>query len=117
MLDNKRLHQGVRYLIEKDEDLRFIIDRHGFPPLWNRSPGFLSLLRIILEQQVSLASAKATYDKLLNEVNPMNPKTFLDIDNNKLKKVGFSRQKIRYCRELSKSLLNGRARDTVAFLS
>ena len=57
MLDDKSLLMGVKALTESDPHLRRVVDRYGPPPLWDRDPGFPSLLKIILEQQVSLASA------------------------------------------------------------
>ena len=56
-LDAARLEAGVRELAAVDPDLAGIAERHGTPPLWSREPGFETLVRIILEQQVSLASA------------------------------------------------------------
>ena len=77
------------------------MDRYGPPPLWDRDTGFPSLLKIILEQQVSLASAQATYDKLLAKANPLTPESLLHLSDDELKAAGFSRQKTRYARILA----------------
>ena len=93
-------------LAERDPDLARALDRLGPPPLWDRKPGFPTLVHIILEQQVSLASAKSAFDKLTKAVSPLEPNAFLTLDNAELKKIGFSGQQGRYCRELAKAVLD-----------
>ena len=107
MLDDKSLLIGVKALTEYDPHLRRVVDRYGPPPLWDRDPGFPSLLKIILEQQVSLASAQATYDKLLVKANPLTPEGLLRLSDEELKTCGFSRQKTRYVRILAEAILSG----------
>ncbi len=79
----------------------------GAPPLWNREPGFATLVHIILEQQVSLASAKAAYDRLLAACTLLTPSNFLNFTDEALKAIGFSRQKTRYCRLLAQAVTSG----------
>jgi len=107
MLDKESLLVGVKTLTESDSHLREVVDRYGPPPLWGREPGFPSLLKIILEQQVSLASAQATYDKLLTWVNPLTPEGLLRLSDEELKAAGFSRQKTRYVRILAEAIIDG----------
>jgi len=73
--------------------------------MWEREAGFSTLLHIILEQQVSLASARAAHTKLLEIAKPLTPRRFLKLDDATLKAVGFSRQKTRYGRELARSII------------
>lgn len=107
-LDDALLLQGVEQLITQDDDLRAIVARHGPPPLWAREPGFPTLLHIILEQQVSLASARATFDRLCASANPLTPARFLELTDQDLKNVGFSRQKTAYSRGLANALIERR---------
>lgn len=107
-LNEKTLAEGVAALCEIDSDLKEVVARFGAPPLWGREPEFATLLQIILEQQVSLASAKATFDKLNGAVEELSPQAFLQFNDTELKKFGFSRQKTRYGRILSEALLNGK---------
>jgi DNA-3-methyladenine glycosylase II len=95
------------YLAEKDEDLKRILTLYGPPPIWERKPGFTTLVRIILEQQVSLASADAAFKHLINAVSPLEPESFLELDDAALKTIGFSRQKTHYCRELAIAIMRG----------
>lgn len=101
------LAKGVADLIEGDSDLASAVAQHGPPPLWERKPGFATLLKIILEQQVSLASAAAAYERLREVAGSVTPESFLAVDGATLRRVGFSRQKARYGRVLAESLLDG----------
>lgn len=83
-------------------------DRYGTPPLWDREPGFATLLKIILEQQVSLASAKACFDKLEAHLGNVTPELLLSLNDATLKTIGFSRQKSSYARHLSEAILERR---------
>ena len=106
-LNEKSLAQGVAALIEIDDDLKAVVEQFGSPPLWGREPGFATLLLIILEQQVSLASARATFKKLSDAVERVSPEIFLQFNDAELKGFGFSRQKTRYGRILSEAILSG----------
>ncbi len=107
-LDDALLLQGVEQLISQDDDLRAIVTRHGPPPLWAREPGFPTLVHIILEQQVSLASARAAFDRLCASANPLTPARFLELTDQELKAAGFSRQKSAYARGLAQAVLEDR---------
>src|SRR5437868_6544705 len=100
MLTKASLAQGVAHLSERDPDLARILAVYGQPPLWARLPGFATLVRIILEQQVSLASARATYERLRAATAPLTPQSFLRLDDATLKRIGFSRKKTTYVRHL-----------------
>jgi DNA-3-methyladenine glycosylase II len=66
------------------------------------------LLRIILEQQVSLASAKAAYNRLVARIGTPTPEALLALTDAELRADGFSGQKTRYGRELAKAVIEGR---------
>lgn len=104
ILNEGAFSQGVRLLTERDEHLANVVKTYGQPPLWVREPGFPTLVYIILEQQVSLASAKAAFDRLQAAVKPLTPKRFLDLNDAELLRIGFSRQKTLYTRLLAESL-------------
>jgi DNA-3-methyladenine glycosylase II len=106
-LDENLLRDAARELGSRDALLAAVIERHGFPPLWAREPGFPTLVHIILEQQVSLASARAAFTRLLALASPLTPERFLELDDATLKAVGFSRQKTHYGRELARAVLSG----------
>lgn len=101
------LLHAVEELCRRDADLAGIVAAFGPPPLWARAPGFPTLLHIILEQQVSLASARAAFERLLIAASPLTPESFLRLDDLKLREIGFSQQKARYGRHLAQVLLDG----------
>lgn len=102
------LLRGTRLLARRDPDLGRVVEKFGAPPMWAREAGFSTLLHIILEQQVSLASARAAHNKLLKAASPLTPKRFLKLDDATLKAVGFSRQKAAYGRHLAAEILERR---------
>ena len=102
-----KLADAVAELSARDTDLAGIVERHGTPPLWDREPGFPTLLHIILEQQVSLASAQAAFNRLRAAVRPLTPRRFLELSDAELLAIGFSRQKARYGRALATKVASG----------
>lgn len=106
-LTQRSFNRAVRSLCDSDRDFEWIVGEIGPPPMWEREGGFDTLVHIILEQQVSLASAKAVYDKLLKVCSPLTPRRFLKLDDVALRSVGFSRQKTSYCRELARVIRDG----------
>ena len=98
---------AVEELAARDPDLAGIVHRHGPPPLWDRQPGFATLLHIVLEQQVSLGSAQAAFDRLRAAADPLTPARFLELGDAELLAIGFSRQKARYGRALAAAVLAG----------
>jgi DNA-3-methyladenine glycosylase II len=106
-LDEPTLARAVAELAARDADLAAIVARWGLPPLWDRAPGFPTLVHIILEQQVSLASAQAAFDRLGAAADPLTPDRFLELTGAELLAIGFSRQKARYGRELATAVIDG----------
>ncbi|TVP65251.1 MAG: DNA-3-methyladenine glycosylase 2 family protein [Nodularia sp. (in: Bacteria)] len=98
---------ALEVLANIDSDLACILETLGNPPRWERESGFPTLLRIILEQQVSLAAANAVFKRLSGVVLSLTPENFLQLGDGQLQEIGFSRQKMRYCRELADAILTG----------
>jgi DNA-3-methyladenine glycosylase II len=90
-----------------DPALGGVVRRFGPPPLWAREPGFPTLVHLILEQQVSLASGQAAFDRLRVAADPLTPSRFLRLDDAQLLAIGFSRQKSRYARALATAIEAG----------
>ncbi len=85
LLDKVTLRNAVKFLAERDSDLAAVVTRHGPPPLWARPPGFSTLTRIILEQQISLSSARAAYNRLTESIGEPVPEAFLTLSDVELK--------------------------------
>jgi DNA-3-methyladenine glycosylase II len=106
-LTEESFSRGLMVLANLDSDLAQILGTLGPPPIWSREPGFATLVCIILEQQVSLAAAKAVFRRLSGIVVTLTPENFLTLDDAQLKGIGFSRQKILYCRGLADVVASG----------
>ncbi len=106
-LTGASLLAAVSELGATDPALGAVVARHGPPPLWAREPGFPTLVHLILEQQVSLASAQAAFDRLRLAADPLTPSTLLRLDDADLLAIGFSRQKARYARALAAAVEDG----------
>lgn len=96
-LNKKRLKEYAGYLATLDDDLARILKSDGPPPLWTRKLSFSTLVLIILEQQVSLASARATFLKLEANLKPFTPEKFIELGSSYLRSLGITRQKASYC--------------------
>ena len=107
-LTQKTLAQAARELAARDRLLANIHATYGDPPLWRRATGFRTLVHIILEQQVSLSSAKSMLLRLEREIQPFTPERFLELGETHLRGLGVTRQKSSYLLHLSESVVNGR---------
>jgi DNA-3-methyladenine glycosylase II len=93
-------------LASADPDLQKIIDTHGYPPFWSRPNSFESLVHIILEQQVSLASALSALNKLKEKVQELTPARVLLLTDEEFRACYCSRQKTSYIKYLAEALLS-----------
>jgi DNA-3-methyladenine glycosylase II len=103
-LTEASLARATRILARRDRDLASILGRLGPPPLWARPSGFATLVKIILEQQVSLASAASLFARLKKNTMPFTPARVIELGETHLKSLGLTRQKTSYCLHLAESL-------------
>ena len=99
------MDEALKVLIQKDEVLKRIISEFGLPIIQKREEGFASMCHIILEQQVSIASAKAAYEKLVNLVGKVDPFTIHNATDEDLRSCGISRQKTIYLKDLAQRVI------------
>ena len=100
------MQEAIDFLSQKDEVLKTIITDFGLPIIQKREEGFASMCHIILEQQVSIASAKAAYDKLVYLVGKVDPISIYNATDLDLKTCGISRQKIIYLKDVAQRVLS-----------
>lgn len=112
--NSTNFHSICDELAERDPHLARIIQNHGYPPMWSRPNNFESLVHIILEQQVSLASALSALNKLRERIQEITPARVLLLTDEELKACYFSRQKTTYVRYLAEAILSGQI-DLLAF--
>jgi DNA-3-methyladenine glycosylase II len=110
------MNKSIDYLINRDPIFKKIIDLYGLPTIPFRPQGFETLALFILEQQVSIDSAKATYLKLKSNVNAFIPETLFGLNDDVFRKCGVSRQKTSYIKCLALAILDNQI-DLISFQS
>lgn len=102
------LAEAVAQLQTMDADLDRSVKAMGVPPLWARPMGYATLVQIILEQQVSLASAHAVYSRMSRGLGKVTTHTVTNTTPEHLREFGLTRQKASYCHDLALSIQHGR---------
>jgi DNA-3-methyladenine glycosylase II len=107
-LTERTLRRAAQELAQADPRLGVSVERYGPPPLWSREPSYATLVHLILEQQVSLASAQAAFERLREALGgSIEPAAVLRLSDAELRAIGFSRQKTGYARTLANAMLDG----------
>lgn len=106
LINQKNLKTFCQQLAKTDSDLAFVFKTCGVPPLWRRDASFATLVHIILEQQVSLASALSAFNKLKERLGEITPEGVLSLSDEEMKSAYFSRQKTNYARNLAQAILS-----------
>lgn len=104
-LTRASLREAVSLLSEMDAFMKQLYRCHGVPPLWQRTQSFDTLVHIILEQKVSLASARAVMQRVRMLCPGMRPDVFLQLDEHSLRSAGISQRKLTYCRSIAVSMV------------
>lgn len=100
------MQEAIDYLTNLEPVFQNIIDEYGLPTVPYRPPGFETLVLLILEQQVSIDSAKATYLKLKAKAGSIKPEALIILSDEDFRSVGVSRQKTGYIKGLAQTILN-----------
>ena len=107
-LTTKSLADAAKTLATRDKSLASILEAYGPPPMWGRKPGFTTLVRIIIEQQVSLVSARAMFERLKANIEPFTAERVVNLGEPFLRSLGVTRQKSAYCLHLAQAFSAGR---------
>ena len=100
------MQEAIDYLLEKDTIFKSIIEEYGMPTIPKRPQGFETLVLLILEQQVSIDSAKATFLKIKASQKAIAPEILLHVSDEEFRNLGVSRQKTSYIKALATAILN-----------
>jgi DNA-3-methyladenine glycosylase II len=103
----KNFHHHCDQLAKTHVYFQSVLDNYGYPPFWSRTASFETLIHIILEQQVSLASAKAALVKLQEKIFEITPANLLSLSDEEMRACYFSRQKMKYARCLAEAIMSG----------
>lgn len=99
------MEQAILHLSTRDQIFKTIVETHGLPEIPFRPQGFQTLSLLILEQQVSVDSAKATFEKLQKMIPVFDPKSILETSDSDFRSCGVSRQKTKYIKCLAEAIL------------
>ncbi|AWI25480.1 DNA-3-methyladenine glycosylase family protein [Flavobacterium pallidum] len=100
------MKNAFEFLKQADPVFVKIIDIYGVPEIPKRPPGFETLALLILEQQVSIDSARAVFGKLKAKVAAFEPRFLAELPDEIYREAGVSRQKTNYIKGLSSAVLN-----------
>ena len=107
-LNSSSLKEGLQFLCDNDPELKALVKkRKGQITLFKRPSGFEGLINLIVEQQLSVASAKAIFGRLKQSITPFSAKEFIKTDEKVFREAGLSFQKINYCFGIAKACLSG----------
>ena len=109
-MDDQDLRVACDWLAARDRALGDCLDRYGYPPMWQRSGGFASVVLMILEQQVSLESARSVYRRLVRHFGSISAKAIEAAGTDALYECGVTRQKSGYIHHLACQVVTGQFR-------
>lgn len=102
--------EAVAELARRDAGLRAVVERFGAPPVLRRRGGYATLVLLILEQQVSLGSARAAFQRLAAAAGEVTPERVARLSDRRFREAGVSRQKTGYIRHLGQCVADGTLR-------
>ena len=100
------MQQAIDFLLGQDAIFQIIIEKYGLPKVPRRPQGFETLVLLIMEQQVSIDSAKATFLRLKEKAVPFVPEALYILPDEEYRSAGVSRQKTSYIKGLSIAIIN-----------
>jgi DNA-3-methyladenine glycosylase II len=106
-LEEETFRAHALELATSDPALAVVVESYGLPPFWRRPASFATLVLLVVEQQVSLASAKAVFDRLMAALGTVTPETLAAASPDQLGQIGLTRQKQRYVQLLANAVLDG----------
>ncbi len=105
-LDRRSLDEALGILARRDSVLAGLYEQWGRPPLWRRPATFRTLVFIVMEQKISLASARAVMQRVEGVCQPFTPAQFLALEQDALRELGVSNAKIGYCQSIARAIRN-----------
>ncbi len=107
-LNDHNIKEAFEHLIRKEPLFESVLIEKNYElVLFNKKKGFEGLISLIVDQQLSVASAKAIFTRLKGLVKPFNAKRFIEVNDDELKGVGLSAQKVDYCKGVAYKVVSG----------
>ena len=106
-LDQPQIDNALQQLALQDDDVARGLALVGTPPPRLRPAGFITLLSIVISQQLATSAAAAIRKRVENLLGEVTPERFLETDDQALREVGLSWRKIEYGNGLAQAILEG----------
>jgi DNA-3-methyladenine glycosylase II len=106
-LTERNLKGDLRALARRDPRVAAALKRFGYPELRRRPPGFETLLRAIVFQQISIHAAGAIWKRIEACVGALTAAAYRAARDEDLRACGLSRQKLAYARSLAELVASG----------
>ena len=105
-----QMHAAIRHLSERDPVLAKVIERVGPGEIEFRAPSFDTLVRSIVFQQLSGKVARVIYGRLAGAMpgSQVTPEGILKLRPDRMRRLGLSRQKTAYIRDLARQTAKGK---------
>src|SRR5512143_1445915 len=107
VLTLRTMQSDLRALARNDRQVAGALERFGYPELRRRPPGFETLLRAIVFQQISIHAAAAIWKRIEAAVVPLTAAAYCAVSDDVVRACGFSRQKLLYARSLAELVASG----------
>ena len=105
LLDKNTTKEAIQHLRKVDKDFLNILDKDkNVVQTFKKKEGFIGLISLITEQQLSVASAKAIFGRLEKKVIPFSAENFFNTKEKNLRACGLSNQKINYCMGIARAV-------------
>lgn len=102
------MRKAILHLKKADPVLRSLIDRVGAYRIEYRNPGFETLVRSIVYQQLNGKVAKVIFGRLVEAAGgQLTPEAILKLTSARMRKAGLSKQKTAYIRDLARKTKRG----------
>jgi len=108
ILNDRNIKKGFDHLIKKEPLFKAVLEEKNYRiRLFNKRKGFEGLISLIVDQQLSVASAKAIFNRMKELIQPFTAKNFIKVSETDLKGAGLSSQKINYCKGIANKIISG----------
>ena len=108
ILNDQTLNDAFNHLIKKEPLFKKVLEEKNYEiNPFNKKKGFEGLISLIVEQQLSVASAKAIFKRIKLLIKPFTARKFIEVKEADLKKAGLSFQKINYCKGIANKIISG----------
>jgi DNA-3-methyladenine glycosylase II len=108
ILNDQNLRKGFNHLIKKEPLFKTLLKQKNYEiKLFNKKKGFEGLVGLIVDQQLSVASARAIFNRMTELIKPFTAENFIEVSETDLKGAGLSSQKINYCKGIANKIISG----------